>query len=422
MMQIELEIGHTAVNLEVSQKRISAVLSGKEVQGLDHAVIEKIISEGIVQHTPSDNNTKKVAVIVPDNTRLWARGDLFVPIIIQSLFELGIPSEDVTAIIALGTHQDINEEDFAELTGDYSVEHVSILNSANRNKDRLIFLGETRRKTEVHITQEAVEADYIIIYGGVLHHMAAGYGGGRKYIFPGIAGYDSIQQNHSLAMQKDGSAHPMVCQTQLHGNPVNEDVTEAAELFLHKKTCTYVAVAANGQGEIFHAEVGPLHETFKNSCKKLDEVCAVTVDKKEDFALISAGGFRTDGQLYQATKALFNSVNVVKEGGKILFVAACSEGVGNEIFAETLKKYKDDQKSLGKKLALNFSMPAYVAFRVLDILARFEVTLVSELPASQTRELGFNYVKDLENYLNNLQGKGYVIPYAENILPVVSTT
>jgi nickel-dependent lactate racemase len=53
------------------------------------------------------------------------------------------------------------------------------------------------------------------------------------------------------------------------------------------------------------------------------------VPRKGDFALISAGGHRTDRQLYQATKALFNATKVVKEGGAVLFVAGCGEGVGN---------------------------------------------------------------------------------------------
>lgn len=417
-MQIELKMGHQTVCLDVSRNLVSAVLIGEDVLGLARAAIAEIISGGVVQHAPPDLDKKKVAVIIPDDTRLWARGDLFVPVIVQSILDLGVFEKNVSIIIALGTHKDIKEDKFAQLAGESSVGRVRILNSANTNKDRLVFLGETRRKTEVYITREAVEADHIIIYGGVLHHMAAGYGGGRKYIFPGIAGYDSIQQNHSLAMGKDGSAHSMVCQRKLRGNPVHEDITEAAELFLEGKTCTYVAIAANGRGEIFHAEVGPLQETFQNSCRRLDEVCSVAVDKKEDFALISAGGFRADGQLYQSIKALFNSVDVVKEGGKIVLVAACSEGPGNEIFAETLKKYKDDQKSLGRRLVTAFSMPTYVAFRVLDILNRFEVTLVSKLSASETRELGFNYVKDLQSYVNDLQGNGYIIPYAENILPV----
>ncbi|MBW2655335.1 MAG: hypothetical protein JRC91_10490, partial [Deltaproteobacteria bacterium] len=54
-------------------------------------------------------------------------------------------------------------------------------------------------------------------------------------------------------MKKDGSPHPLVRQAKLWGNPINEDTTEAADLFLKDKTCTYVALAANGMGDIFHA-------------------------------------------------------------------------------------------------------------------------------------------------------------------------
>lgn len=418
-MQIELEKGRTSVGFTLSEKKILGVLLGKDVPGITEEAIAEIISDGIKQHAPPGVSGMKTLIIIPDDTRLWARGDLFVPVIVKALFDLGLCADKVKILIALGSHRDIEEEKFALLVGDYAAAHVEILNSANRDESRLEFLGETQRNTRIQLTKEAVEAEHVIIYGGVLHHMLAGYGGGRKYIFPGIAGYNGIQQNHSLAMQEDGSPHPLVCQTQLAGNPVHEDIMEVAELFLENRTCTYAAIAANGKGEIFHAEVGSLQETFLNSCKKLDDVCCAPVSAKGDFALISAGGHRADGQLYQATKALFNCVNVVKEGGKILFVAGCSEGAGNSIFSEMLTRYKGDKKTLGKNLTHSFNMPSYVAFRVLDLLDRFEVSLVSDLSSEQTEDLGFKYVEDLKIYVNNLQGKGYVIPYAENILPVI---
>ncbi len=419
-MQLELEKGHTRVRFALAEHKVLGNLLGKDVPGIEEEIISGIISDGIKQQAPPGISEMKTAVIIPDDTRLWARGDLYVPVILQALFDLGVPPDKIKIVIALGTHKDITEEKFALLAGNFSKEHVEILNSANRDEARLVFFCETTRKTEVQLTREAVEAEHVIIYGGVLHHMLAGYGGGRKYILPGIAGYNSIQQNHSLAMQEDGSPHPAVCQARLTGNPVHEDSAEVAKLFLETRSCTYAAIAANGKGEIFHAEVGPLEKTFLSSCEKLDEVCCAPVPVKGDFALISAGGHRTDGQLYQATKALFNSENVVKEGGKILFVAACYEGVGNNIFAETLKSYKGDKKSLGMKLTHSFNMPSYVAFRVLDLLDRFEVSLISDFTPKQTEDFGFKYVKDLQIYVNNLPGKGYVIPYAENILPVIN--
>jgi len=417
-MKIKLEKGLTSVDIDIPDNKIFDIIIGKDVPITSHDQIKHIISEGIKIHAPDRIIHKQIAVIIPDNTRLWARGDIFVPQIIKTLLDLGVSRNHIKIIIALGTHDDMEKDQFSHLAGTFCSQNIEILNSANKNQDRLVHIGQTYKKTQLYITKEAVEADHIIIFGGILHHMLAGFGGGRKYIFPGIAGYDSIQQNHSLAMRKDGSAHPMVRQAKIWGNPINEDMNEAADLFLTNKTCTYAAIAANGTGDIFHAQVGPLHKTFLDGCKKLDQACCIHVPQKGDFALISAGGQRTDGQLYQSTKALFNAVNIVKKGGNILFVAECSQGVGNETFSSVLNTFKDEPERLGRRLTQNFDMPSYVAFRVMDILKQFNVTLISDFSKRETESLGFKYTDSIDNYIERLNGKGYIIPFAENILPV----
>ncbi len=418
-MKIKLPRDITALEINIPDKKVFDIVIGKDIPGLGHDTIKKIISKGIKTHAPEDIHLKKIAVIIPDNTRLWARGDIFVPQIIKTLFDLGVPADNIKIIIATGTHDDIPNDQFSSLAGTFCNQTVKILNSANKNKNRLVHIGETHKKTDLHITKEACEADHIIIFGGILHHMIAGFGGGRKYILPGIAGYESIQQNHSLAMRKDGSAHPMVRQAKLWGNPINEDLNDAADLFLKNRTCTYVAVAANGTGDIFHADAGPLHSTFMAGCKKLDQACCSPVHQKGDFTLISAGGHRSDGQLYQSTKALFNAVNVVKEGGDILFVAGCSQGVGNQTFSSVLKNFKQDSQKLGKRLTSSFDMPSYVAFRLISLQERFKITLISSFDETRTRSLGFEYAGRIETYIEQLNGKGYIIPFAENILPLV---
>ncbi len=418
-MKIKLEKGLSSISINISDDKILDVIIGKDVPGIGHDQIKAIISKGIKDHTPKDIIKRKIAVIIPDDTRLWARGDVFVPQIVKTLVSLGVETSNIKIIIALGTHADIDKDTFPQLAGTFCSEKIEILNSANKNQDRLVYIGETSKKTQLYITKEAVNADHIIIFGGILHHMVAGFGGGRKYILPGIAGYDSIQQNHSLAMGNDGSAHPMVRQAKLRGNPINEDLIEAAELFLKDKTCTYVAIAANGTGDIFHADVGPLNGIFMDGCKKLDQACCIHVPQKGDFALISAGGHRADQQLYQSTKALFNAVNIVKDGGNILFVAGCSQGAGNDTFSSVLNTFRNVPEKLGKKLVTNFNMPSYVAFRVMDILKRFNVTLVSDFSKPKTESFGFNYTDSVDNYIKGLKGKGYIIPFAENILPVI---
>lgn len=417
-MKLKLKKGKTSVPITIPDEKIIDMVIGKNVPEMNHEKIQQIISKGIKRHTPDNINLKKIAIIIPDNTRLWARGDIFIPQIVKTLFDLGSAKDSIKIIIALGTHDDMDKDQFSQLAGIFCAENIDILNSANKNQDRLVYIGETSRNTQLHITREVANADHIIIFGGILHHMAAGFGGGRKYILPGVAGYDSIQQNHSLAMNKNGTPHPCVRQAMLSGNPVNEDIQEAADLVLKNKTCTYVAIAANGAGDIFHADVGPLHDTFMKGCKELDQACCIHVPRKGDFALISAGGHRTDGQLYQSTKALFNAVDIVKEGGAILFVAGCSQGVGNQTFSSVLKNFKHDSTTIGKQLVETFNMPSYVAFRVIDVLNRFNVTLVSDLSKRETKALGFNFADNNDTYIKGLKGKGYILPFAENILPV----
>lgn len=418
-MEIKLNKGQGVLGLEIPDHKISDILNGRDVPALGHDRVRQIIEDGVSAHTPDRIGGRKIAVIIPDNTRLWARGDLFVPHIVQTLMRLGAKKEDITIIIALGTHKDIDADGFAELAGEYCAQNIRIVNSANVNKDRLTRISTTTRNTQLTITTEAARADHIIIFGGVLHHMLAGFGGGRKYILPGIAGYDAIQQNHSLSIRENGTAHPHVRQGRLEGNPVHEDMTEAAKLFLKDKTATYVAVAANGNGEIFHCAVGDVDSTFTTACRTLDEACCIPVTGRADFALISTGGHRTDTQLYQSTKALFNAVGIVKEGGHILFVAGCADGIGNETFGRTLTEYRDDPGRIGKELVQSFNMPAYVAFRVMDILDRYHVTLYSDLPDDLVTKMGFSVMKDPDRYIGQLSGQGVVMPHAENILPVL---
>ncbi|MDJ0781000.1 MAG: nickel-dependent lactate racemase [Desulfosarcinaceae bacterium] len=416
-MKIDLKKGRGTVSLIVPDAEAIQRLSGPEIPALTVTELQSRVRRGIRAHLPAGIEGQNVAILIPDDTRLWARGDLVVPQLVATLRAAGVREERLTIIIALGTHAAIPSERISRLTGRLDVQRCRVLNSANRDRSRLVHMGRTSRGTPVDITREAVAADHIIIFGGMLHHLLAGYGGGRKYILPGIAGYDSVQQNHALAITATGAPHPRVGPAILAGNPVHEDLEEAADIFLEGKSCTYVAVAANGKGELFYCRAGALRETFRDGCARLDAACSVPLPQQADFAVISAGGHRTDGQLYQATKALFNAARAVKAGGRILFVAGCAEGVGNALFADALISHKDAPAALGRQLCEDFSMPAYVALRVMDLLKRYRVTLVSDLAPDRVHALGFDTTADPQATLDQLRGRGIVIPFAENILP-----
>lgn len=418
-MKFKLKIGRDFKTISLPEDKVIDILTGPQIPTLDQNEIKAQISEAVRSSLPESIKTKNIVIIVADHTRLWTKGDLYVPVIVNTLLEEGAITENIKVIIALGTHGDTPVERMHELVGEETLERVDVLNSANKNTDRLTYIGKTTYGTSLYLTSEACEADHVIIYGGVLYHIIAGFGGGRKYIHPGIAGYDSIQQNHSLSMKKDGSLHPRVFQSFLEGNPVHEDMTEGAEMFLRGRTSLLINVAENGKGEIFHVAKGDWKKAFEEGCEQVNRAGRILINQKADFAIISTGGYEKDGQLYQCTKPLFNSYGAVKEGGKILMFAEAREGVGNDEFGEALKTYRGNASELGKKLVEEFTMPLYGAYRIIDILSRYNVTLVSKFSREETEEFGFNYTDDIEEYVRNLQGKGYVIPSAENILPFI---
>ncbi|MFX1519743.1 MAG: nickel-dependent lactate racemase [Promethearchaeota archaeon] len=412
-----MKIGREIETLSLPEDKILGVLTGPEISALDREEIKAQISEAVRDSLPENIKAKNIVLIVADHTRLWTKGDLYVPVIVSTLLEEGAIAENIKIIIALGTHNDTPVERMHELVGDETLERIEVLNSANKNTDRLTYIGKTTHGTSLYLTSEACEADHIIIYGGVLHHLLAGFGGGRKYIHPGIAGYDSIQQNHSLAIKRDGSLHPKVYQAILEGNPVHEDMNEGAEMFLRGRTSLLINVVENGEGEIFYVAKGDWKKAFEKGCEQVNQAGRILISRKADFVIFSAGGYEKDGQLYQSTKALFNSYSAVQEGGQILMFAEAREGVGNAEFGEMLKTYRGNMSALGEKLVDKFTMPSYVAYRIVDILSRYNVTLMSKLSREETEAFGFNYTDDIEEYVRNLQGKGYVILSAENILP-----
>jgi len=420
-MEFKLEIGKELQSITLPEDKVLDVLTGPDIAPLSFEQIKGEIENGVRNSAPENISEKKIVIIVPDHTRLWVKGDLYVPVIIDTLLGIGAQASNIKIIIALGTHADAPADRFPSLVGEGIADKIEVINSANKNTERLTKLGKTAHGTELYITKEACEADHVIIFGGLLHHLIAGFGGGRKYILPGIAGYDSIQQNHSLAMLPDGAPHQNVSQAQIKGNPVHEDMTEAAGMFLKDKTSVLLAVAANGKGEIFYAKAGDWNEVFAEGCEEVNRSGSVNVKEKADFAVISAGGYRKDGQLYQSTKALFNTYGALKDGGKILFFAEAREGVGSDEFEKVLIDFRGNPAGIGNKLVESFSMPSYVAYRVVDILTRFDVTLVSKYSKEETEKYGFKYTDNIEEYVENLEGKGYVIPSAENILPIVES-
>ncbi len=362
----------------------------------------------------------RVAIVVSDVTRLWVGTHLMLPPILEEVAAAGIPEERVSIVVALGDHRRQTPEEHALICGAEVVKRYRVEDHDCFSPD-LVDYGTSSFGTPLAINRTVATADKLILTGGVSYHILAGFGGGRKSVLPGVAGYEGIQKNHSLALEDPGpdGVNPRVGPGLLEGNPVSEDMLEAAR----KVGTTFIvnAVVDDAKNYLFVA-AGELDAAHRAACRVFDEVFGVAVEGEADLVLASCGGYPKDTQLYQAIKALDNAARAVRPGGVIVLVAACSEGVGSQPFFEFFRHRT--LAAMSAALREHFLMPGFVAFRTASICQRAHVILVSSLAKEVVRETGMLPAADLGEalemaraILGGAPALTYVLPHGGATFP-----
>jgi nickel-dependent lactate racemase len=292
-----------------------------------------------------------------------------LPPLLAELNAAGVKDENVTVIFGCGTHRAVKPEEAKRLLGEEVLNRVKTI-SHNCKAEDLVFVGKTQHGNKVYVNRVFAEADVKVLVGDVGFHYYAGYGGGRKSVLPAVSGEETIHHNHAMLLE--ASARTGV----LEGNPVHEDMTEAARL---AKVDFTLNVVTNSKGEIVKAFAGDLEQAFLEATKLVDEMYRVTMDRRADIVVVSAGGYPADINLYQAYKALDNALEVVKRGGTVIMVAECPEGHGNQVFYDWMTRL-EDLKKVEREVKRHFELGGHKAYYLLKALRNHQIILVSSLP------------------------------------------
>jgi len=73
----------------------------------------------------------------------------------------------------------------------------------------------------------------------------------------------------------------------------------------------------------------------------VEQMVKVGIDEPADIVLVSNAGYPLDTTFYQAIKGMFTAMHVVKEGGSIILVAECRDGIGGTEFTDLVLDTKD---------------------------------------------------------------------------------
>jgi len=243
-------------------------------------------------------------------------------------------------------------------------------------------------------------------------HFFAGFTGGRKSIVPGLAAFSTVQTNHRLA--KDEKS----CALNLKNNPLHKDLEECLKLINDRPILTIQCVT-DREGNI--VDLGNLQESFLKACQCAAKYYTVDVPRKYDIVIANCEP-PLDINLYQLQKAQEHGGRMVADGGVLITVGACKEGIGSEYFIRLTEKYPTPDLVLERGLD-DASYGIHKLIKTARQLKKFKVFYVTALDEAVVKRVylrPFNKIKEALNTALEEIGKnaemaflddaGYTVP------------
>ena len=382
-VKYEFPFGESSVSVSLpSAQVVNEVCGKKAVPVVDIAEAVRQALQYPIASPPLNElirSGESVVIIVSDVTRRWVRFDLFLPVLLDELNRYGVADENITLVVALGAHRQQTDEENELVFGREVVKRVTICQSQAQKEEDFVSIGTTSRGTPVFIHKRVANADKVIITGGIVYHIMAGFGGGRKAIMPGVSAYHSIQANHRLCLHPDagGGIHPEAYAGSIEANAMNLDQLEIGELV---KPSFLLNAVFTPEGKFARFVAGHWREAWEEGCREVVKSFGVPIREKTDLVVASAGGYPKDINLYQATKTIANAFQAVKEKGVIIFFLECRDIQEPQEFSDWFQYDVAQREAI---LRDGFTVPGFSALKIGAIAEKVSLIVVS-LPRNKS--------------------------------------
>ena len=376
-----LSYGRTTVPLELDTEASVTWLHPNDVPGVDDPTreIETALASPLAGYTlPPYGATQSVAIAINDKTRPVPH-DLLLPPLLEHLAARGYPPEAITFLIATGTHIPMGPETHAQVVPPDILDRYRV-ESHDCDAGDLINLGTTDLGTPIRVNRRFAEADLRLVVGNIEPHHFAGFSGGVKTAAIGLAGRETITVNHAHLMDARAAL------ARFEDNPLRQDIEAIGRrMEIHMA----LNVVMNRHKAVVKALAGPPRAVIEAAIPEIRRIYEVPVPQPFDVMITSPGGYPKDINLYQAHKAVSCANRVTREGGTIILVAACEDGVGSEGYASYMARgFPSHEAVMAQFVQEPFRIGPHKAY----IFGRDAVTLdgiwvVSEIEPAQVRQL-----------------------------------
>ena len=411
MKKIPLAFGSGTSELDIPEKNLSSIIMPTEPEKRESGafLIKKALENPIKSRRLSEivNPNSRIVIIVSDITRPTPTEQILPPLF-EELYSGGARDENITIIFALGLHRQQTEEESKKLVGEEIYKKIRCI---QHDTGRCRRIGVTSRGTPIEIFEEVLNADVVVGTGGIEFHYYAGYSGGAKSVLPGVSSEEAVLTNHKMMIEEKAVSGRV-------DSPVREDMEEAAKIFGLKFILNVVLDSKKG---IVAAVAGDFIEAHRKGVEIVDTMYKVPVEPA-DAVIVSCGGYPKDINLYQASKSLDNATQAVKDGGSIILVAECAEGIGNQIYECWNMECKTPEDAI-ERFKHCFEFGGHKSAIVAKASKKFKLYLVSKLPEDKVRTAFFTPMASVQEALStvlseNPDAKVHLMPHGGQTLPV----
>ncbi len=424
-MKLEFGYGNGIQTVEVPDANLAEVLMSNPIEHKRHGrraveyalanpigspALSEIVKERILCR--ADGGRPRIVIVTSDISRPMPTYEV-LPSVLDEIYKGGGKPEDVTVVIARGSHRSSTEAELRHLVGSRCYEEIRVIDS---DYEDCVHFGETSRGTPVDYDRIVSKADIRIALGNIEFHYFAGYSGGYKAIMPGVSTPAAIQANHRMMVEA------AACAGRLDDNPLRQDIEEAGAMI---GVDFILNVVLDEHKRIVYAVAGDVVKAHRDGCRYLDAMYRKTVSEPADIIIVSQGGAPKDINLYQTQKALDNSKHIIKDGGTIILVGACSEGLGNPTFEKWLTEAKSPRE-LVDRIHADFRLGGHKAAAIAMVLERADIYLISEMEPDFVRSIFFKPAASVQEAFDaamKKHGPGarvIAMPYGGSVLPALS--
>ena len=355
-----------------------------------------------------------VLIVVSDATRATASAQI-LNLLVRRLIQIGVSPADLAIIFATGIHRPVTAAEKVELLTPFIAQRVKTIDHAAYDTSEMILLGTTDRGTPVEVNRALKAFSHVIITGAIGFHYFAGFTGGRKSICPGLASARTIEATHMLALDfQTGGRRAGVGTGLLDGNAVHEECERVAALI---EPCFSINSVVDERGRAVRIHAGDWRAAHRAGCSEYLQSHSIEIDEQREVVIVSGGGSPYDINLIQAHKALDMAAHACRDGGTIVLLAECRDGLGHPTFLKWFEE--QDSRALEVRLRDAYEVNGQTAWSLLTKAERYQVYLVSELPDEEVRRMRMIPVRSLTNALDHIDGerRSFVMPHGARFLP-----